>query len=67
MSITIKNNTVFVPRNLKDATLPWNKDMLALAEKAKRQDSLGVFSYTFNEYKDAASFYTNLLTKPNKR
>ena len=67
MSIKIKNNTVSVPRQDMDKTLPWSKDMKELAEKAERTDSLSGFRYTFEHYKDASKFYLGLLTKPNKR
>jgi hypothetical protein len=67
MAITINTNTVSVPRNCKDSTLPWTAEMRTLAENAERKDALAGQLYTFGDIKDARRFYLNLLTKPNKR
>ena len=66
-AINIKGNAVTVPRLLKDDTLPWSSELLDLAKKAERKDSLGQCIYVFEQVQDAREFYTGLLTKPHAR
>lgn len=61
MSIKQINNSVVIPRNEYDNTLPWSSEMLALSQKSKRKSSLDSFCYTFKNRNDAVRFYSQLI------
>ena len=67
MAVQISNNICSISNTVYNDTLPWSIGLQDLAAKATRKDSLSGMRYTFENYSDAAKFYTELITKQHCR